>query len=328
MNHVHPAAGSICPASPISELCGVELEADMKLRVPTAIIFIVLFCAVISQAAPLAAANMVVKSDWLAAHSKDANLVILHAGMDRTTYDAGHVPGARFVALSDITITRNGIPFELPPATDLKAAFERLGVGDNSRVVVYGDHPMLAGRVYFSLDYLGRADQTAVLDGALEKWKAEKRPLDTARPEVKPAKLTVKTRPQVVLDFAAVQKTVAAKKPVLIDSRAPEEFSGTKPGDGVKRGGHIPGAKSVPWIQALVSKENPVLKPTADIRALYQAAGVTPGKDVVVYCRTGLLATHAYFTLKLAGFRPMMYDGSFFEWSNTPGTQVETGVAR
>jgi len=98
-------------------------------------------------------ANMLVQTDWLAAHLSDKNLVILHVGADRTTYEGGHIPGARFLRLSDIAVTRNGIPNELPPVADLKATFEKLGIGDRSRVVLYGDMlGLFAARAYFTLD--------------------------------------------------------------------------------------------------------------------------------------------------------------------------------
>lgn len=288
-------------------------------------IVVFLFATVgMNQTKTDSAQNMLVQTDWVAAHQKDAGVVILHVGMDRTAYDAGHISGARFLAWSDITTTRNNVPNQLPAADVLKTAFERVGVGDQSRVVIYGDTPLLSAYTYFALDYLGQANH-AVLDGGLEKWKSEKRLTSRDRPEVKAAVLTVKPHPELLVDMAGVQRMVAEKKVPLIDGRPPEQYSGANPGDGIKRGGHIPGAHNLFWMQTLVSKENPVLKPVSDIRALYESAGAKTGGDVLVYCRTGLIATHEYFTLKLAGFRPVLYDGSFMEWSNATGTAIETG---
>jgi thiosulfate/3-mercaptopyruvate sulfurtransferase len=288
-------------------------------------IVVFLFATVgMNQTKTDSAQNMLVQTDWVAAHQKDAGVVILHVGMDRTAYDAGHISGARFLAWSDITTTRNNVPNQLPAADVLKTAFERVGVGDQSRVVVYGDTPLLAAHTYFALDYLGHASH-ALLDGGLEKWKAEKRLVSKVQPEVKTGALTVRPHPELLVDLAAVQKMAAEKKIPLIDGRPPEQYSGVNPGGGIKRGGHIPGARNVWWIQTLVSQDNPVLKPVADIRALYQAAGAKLGEEVLVYCRTGPIATHEYFTLKLAGFRPVLYDGSFMEWSNATGTAIETG---
>jgi thiosulfate/3-mercaptopyruvate sulfurtransferase len=268
--------------------------------------------------------DMAVSTGWLAEHGKDASMVVLHVGADRKAYDAGHVPGARFLAMSDVAVVRNGVPNQVPAVADLKKALEKVGVGDESFVVAYGDAPLLATHVYFLLDYIGHG-RHAILDGGLVKWKAEKRSLSTAVTEFKPATLTVKAHPELLVDLATVQKIVADKKTLLIDGRAPEQFSGATPGDDIRRGGHIPGAKNVFWMQDLVSKENPVLKPVAEIRASYEAAGAKTGQDVVVYCRTGPIAKHQYFALKLAGFRALVYDGSFMEWSNAAATPVETG---
>jgi thiosulfate/3-mercaptopyruvate sulfurtransferase len=269
--------------------------------------------------------DMAVSTDWLASHGKDASEVVLHVGVDRKAYDAGHIPGARFLAMSEVTVTRNGVPNQVPAAGDLKKALEKVGVGDGSFVVAYGDGPLLATHIYFLLDYIGH-DRHAILDGGLEKWKTEKRSVSAVAAEAKPATLTVKLHPELLLDLATVQKIVADKKTLVMDGRPADQFSGAVPGEGIKRGGHIPSAKNMFWMQALVSTANPVLKPAADIRALYEAAGVKTGKDVVAYCRTGLIAKHEYFTLKLARFRPLVYDGSFMEWSNASGTQVETGA--
>ena len=288
-------------------------------------IVLCLFVGVGVSQAKTGSAEMLVQTDWLVAHLNDPGLVILHVGIDRSAYDGGHIAGARFVDWSDITVARNGVPNQLPAAEVLQTALERVGVGDNAHVIVYGDTPLLAAHAYFALDYLGHANQS-MLDGGLAKWKAEKRPLSKAPPTVTAAKLTIQPHPELLADLEAVQKMVAEKKVPMIDGRPPEQFSGASPGDGIKRGGHIPGAKNVWWVQTIVSKENPVLKPIAEIRALYEAARARPGEDVLVYCRTGPIAMHEYFTLKLAGFRPVLYNGSFMEWSNAAGTAIESGT--
>jgi len=305
----------------------IHKEGCLKRLILTEIVSCVgiVLCLGVTPARTEPAANMLVSGDWLAAHHNDPAQVILHVGIDRKNYDAGHISGARFLTWSDITVTRNNVPNQLPTADVLKAALERAGVGDGSRVIVYGDTPLLAGHTFFVLDYLGHANH-AMLDGGLEKWKADKRAATDARPEVLPGKLTVTAHPELVVDLPAVQKIVADKKMPVIDGRPPEQFSGATPGDGIKRGGHIPGAKNVWWMQTVVSKDMPVLKPAPEIRALYEAAGAKAGEEVLVYCRTGPIATHEYFTLKLAGFRPVLYNGSFMEWSNAAGTMVEAGT--
>lgn len=284
---------------------------------------------VANAAAQQSVPQILVQTNWVATHLNDPNIVILHVGASKASYDVGHIPGARFLPMSDLAITRNGIPNQLPGVDALRASFERAGVDSKSRVVLYGDMiGMLAARAYFALDYLGYGNRAALLDGGLEKWKAEHRYLSTAVLPFRVGGLSVKAHPELIADLPALKQMVANQKATLIDARPPDEYSGARAGDGIARGGHIPGAKNVFWIDNLVSKDNPILKSAAEMRAKYATAGVRRGAKLVVYCRTGVQAAHDYFTLKLLGFSPVLYEGSFFEWSNAQGTAVETSTAR
>jgi thiosulfate/3-mercaptopyruvate sulfurtransferase len=295
-----------------------------KILIATLICLVLIVMGTANATGSEAGSKLLVQTGWLAAHLNDSNVVVLHVAPNRTSYDAGHISGARFLPLSDVAVTRNGIPNQLPTVDAMKIAFERVGVGDKSRVVIYGDMSgLFAARAYFALDYLGHGNHAALLDGGLEKWKAEHRDLSTTAPAFKAVSLTVKARPELVVGLPAMKQMVADKKTTLIDARPPNEYSGATAGDGVPRGGHIPGAKNVFWMENLTSKDNPVLKPAPEMLAKYEAAGVKRGKKLVVYCRTGVQASHDYFTLKLLGFGPVLYEGSFFEWSNAPGTPVE-----
>lgn len=278
-----------------------------------------------SSATPASAeSRMLVESDWLAAHSADPNVVTVHVGRDRSTYDSGHIPNARFLPFAEIAVTRNGIPNQLPSADQLRAAFENLGVGDRAQVVLYGDRSgVYAARAYFALDYLGHGSQAALLNGGLEKWKLESRPVSKEEPKSTSASLTVRPRPKLIVDRRQVQRMLKDPRVVLIDARPPDEYSGAQFSDGAPRAGHIPGAVNVYWMDNLESAQNPVLKPMSEIRNKYEQAGVGRGKQVVVYCRAGVQASHDYFTLKMLGYESVIYDGSFFEWSNAEGTPVE-----
>src|SRR5665213_2184296 len=139
--------------------------------------------AVATLAVAAARPDMLVTTDWLAQHQSAAKVVILHVAANRTAYDAGHIPGARFVGLPQLVVTRDGIPNELPPVADLKKVLEAAGVSDDSRIILYGDVSVLpATRAYFTLDYLGHGDQAALLDGGLEKWRSEGHKLTTDVP--------------------------------------------------------------------------------------------------------------------------------------------------
>ena len=281
---------------------------------------------------PSVRSEMIVSTAWLAAHLNDPKVVILHVARERAHYDGGHIPGARFVGWSEITATRDGVPNELAPVAELQKLFERLGVGNSARIIIYGDSSGLsAARAYFTLDYLGHGGRAALLDGGLEKWQSERRAVSTDVVEPKAAGFTPRVRPSVVTNLDVVRDlswtatNLGSSGVVLIDARPVDEYTGAKPGDGVPRGGHIPGAANVFWMQNVVSKERPVLRSPGELYRLYEKAGTQHGRTVVAYCRTGGQASHAYFTLKYLGYDVVMYDGSFFEWSNTEATPIVTG---
>lgn len=284
---------------------------------------------------PSVRSEMLVSTAWLARRLNDPRVIVLHVARERAHYDGGHIPGARFVAWGEITATRDGVPNELAPVGDLQKLFGRLGIGDAARIVLYGDNSGLAAaRAYFTLDYLGHGARAALLDGGLEKWKAERRSISTDKVEPATARFTPRVRTNAVTNLDVVRDlswaaiNLASPSAILIDARPVDEYTGTKPGEGVPRGGHIPGAANVFWMQNLVSKENPALRSAAELRRLYEEAGVRQGRTIVSYCRTGGQASHAYFTLKYLGYDVVMYDGSFFEWSNREGTPVVTGKER
>ena len=299
----------------------------MKIRLFGSLFLLPLLAA----AAPAVRSDMLVTTAWLAQHLKDPKLVVLHVSRDRTAYDAGHIPGARFLALSDIVVTRDGILNELPPAAALKTVLERVGVSDDSRVILYGDASVLpATRAYFTLDYLGRGDNAALLDGGLSKWTSESRPIEKEAPTVKEGRLTPRPHPEVVVNINAVKDlsfsavNAPAASPVLLDARTTAEFSGTTAANAeIPRPGHIPGATDLYWMDTQASKSDMSLLPVASLRKMYESAGVTPDRPVVTYCNTGMQASQSYFTLKYLGYDTRMYDGSFSEWSNAKDSPVQ-----
>jgi thiosulfate/3-mercaptopyruvate sulfurtransferase len=300
-----------------------------------ALLLIGLIAGVIRAATADVQTRMLVSTHWLAQHLNDSRVIVLHVAREHAHYDAAHLPGARFVAWGELVAIRRGVPNELPPAPDLQRLFERLGIGNEGRIVLYGDQSGLsAARAYFTLDYLGHGHRVALLDGGLEKWKAEGRvaspetPVVTPAPGSGPSVFAPRLRPEVAVSLDAVRDlswAAAHLTPLgatLIDARPAEEFAGTKPGEGVSRPGHIPGAANLFWVETLVSREEPVLRPAAELRRLFERAGAAPGRILVAYCRTGAQSSHTYFVAKYLGYDVTMYDGSFIEWSNLTDTEV------
>src|SRR4029077_21221587 len=177
--------------------------------------------------APKLRPEMLVTTEWLADHLKDPDLVGLCIDSAQDFYAKGHIPGARQIKLSEIAVTRDGIPNELPGMEELRRTFAAAGIGNNSRVVLYGERSNLfAARAYFTLDYLGVAGRASLLDGGIEKWTAEHRTLSTETPSVKAASLTIAPHPEILIDTAAM-RTLVEKKPgamTLLDARPVKEF--------------------------------------------------------------------------------------------------------
>lgn len=241
--------------------------------------------------------------------------VVLHVGRDRASYDAGHIPGARYLALSSIVTERNGVPVELPSPEQLEAAFEAVGVSDDSRVVLYGDmQGLLAARAFFTLDYVGHADH-ALLDGGLEEWRRQERPVTTEAPAARTGSLTVRPRTDLVVDAAWVSQHRADSAVVLLDARPAAEFRGETPGEGVTRPGHIPGAQNIFWRTALVSETDPRLRSPEILAASFTLADAAQRDTVVVYGRTGVQASFLYFVARYLEREVKMYDASFLDWS-------------
>src|SRR5499426_3069322 len=179
--------------------------------------------------------EMLVSTDWLAKHINDRDVFVIHVTPERKLFDDGHIPGARFLSPKEILTTRNGVANELPAVADLQKVFERLGVGDTGRIVIYGENsPLLAARVYFTLDYLGHGDRAALLDGGIEKWNAEKLLVETQPVSHESAKFTPRPRPQVVARLDAMRELsseavkVAGGKVAIVDSRPEEQYAGNQ----------------------------------------------------------------------------------------------------
>jgi thiosulfate/3-mercaptopyruvate sulfurtransferase len=266
---------------------------------------------------PALRSQMLVTTEWLAGHLHDPGLVVLCVSATPEFYKKGHIPGAREVPLGEIAITFNGIPNELPSDEKLRQVFAAAGVSNSSRVVLYGERfNLLAARAYFTLDYMGVAEHAALLDGGLDKWIAEKRFLETETPLVEPGSLQLSPNARIYVDTGRMKVLAQQKnKPALIDARPRKEYSGEQLSEDVRKAGHIPGATSLYWMDLLVSRENPVLRPEAELRRLYADAHADPDEPLITYCRTGMQSSFDYFVAKYLGYDPAMYDASFYEWS-------------
>lgn len=276
--------------------------------------------------------TLLVSPAWLAQNLEDPDLVLLHVGVDSADYLDQHIPGARFLHEPRIAVERNGLTNQLPSVAELDTVYRRAGVGDSSRVVVYGA-PLEAARAFVTLDVLGLGDRTALLDGGLQVWRAEGRPTMGSESVPGPAAPTTGAIPEVepypsvphpewVVDAAWVEAHRTLPHIVLLDARPPAQFSGRVAGKGVVRPGHIPGAHDLFWELTIESLRRPTLRPPDTLREMFKAAGVQPGDTVVTYCRTGMESSFLYFVARYLGYPARLYDGSFLDWSRRPELPV------
>lgn len=281
---------------------------------------------------PAVRADLLVSDTWLADNLNAPNVAIVHVGADIEGYREGHIPGARYLELSEIAVEKDGLINEIAPLETLTEIVRRLGIDENSRIVLYdADGGLIAARAFVTFDYLGMGDRTALLDGHLKHWINMDRPVSKDEPNVTPTTFTPKPNPEVIIAYDAVQKYSIMKTrhpdtPVaLLDSRPLDQYTGEEPGRDVTRGGHIPGARHLYWQECLVEPSDPLLRPIEELQELYENTEVRPDDLVVTYCRSGGQASQAYFVSKYLGYNVKLYDGSFLEWSSKDDTKVETG---
>jgi thiosulfate/3-mercaptopyruvate sulfurtransferase len=262
--------------------------------------------------------QLLVSTDWLQRHRLDRGVTIVDVG-DSQSYANGHIPGARFVALSGLLTTRNSIPNELPDVPVLEKTLRAAGIPDRGRIIIYSRDVIAAARAFFTLDYLGHGDRTSILDGGFAKWSTEGRPVESGTPAVAAGEFSARPRPEAKVSLATLHLILYTAQlqtlPLaIVDARSPAQFLGVEAGADVTCPGHIPTAINVPWNENLTSATTPVFRTRDELAALYRDAGVADDATVIVYCRTGMQASVSYFVLRYLGREVVLYDGSYIEW--------------
>jgi thiosulfate/3-mercaptopyruvate sulfurtransferase len=267
-------------------------------------------------------ASLLASGKELADHLGDAEIRILDARSPEV-YAAGHIPGAINLPIPEITRTINNVPGMLASIVELEEALGRRGVTRNSQVVIYDDFGGdQATRLFWALDYLGHS-RVSVLQGGFGLWQHEGRPISREVPKVNTVRYKAQPQSDRLADRTWVRARLQDASVVLVDARSPGEFEGKVPGRDVKRPGHIPGAVNVDWVRNLTTAEPRQFRAAEELAQLYQQAGVTADKEIVVYCRTGVRASHDYFVLRLLGYpRVRLYDGSYVEWAADPSLPI------
>jgi thiosulfate/3-mercaptopyruvate sulfurtransferase len=270
-----------------------------------------------------------VSTDWLAEHLEDPSVRVLESDEDVLLYDMAHIPGAQKVDwhqdLNDPLIR------DYISAEQFQTLLRQKGIDDRTTVVFYGDKNNWWATYALWVFQLFGFTNTRILDGGRVKWEAEGRPMVTEVPSYPATQYRAPQRSdkEIRAFFEEVRAHIAGRGK-LVDVRSPDEYTGKKlhmpeyPQEGALRGGHIPGAKSVPWARA--ANPDGTFKSATELRAIYEGeAGLRRSDDVIAYCRIGERSSHTWFVLTyLLGYDKVRnYDGSWTEWGNSVGAPIE-----
>jgi thiosulfate/3-mercaptopyruvate sulfurtransferase len=275
----------------------------------------------------ISAPDVLVTTDWVAQHRSDPGVRVVEVDVDTAAYDQGHVPGA--LGWNWTTELCDTLVRDIVPKAKLEKLLGASGITPDTTIVVYGDNNnWFAAWAFWQLKVYGHRD-VRIMDGGRKKWLAENRDVETGKPALTATTYTAKEPDLSIRAFLPqVQKAMGRPDVALVDVRSPAEFTGeilAPPGlpETCQRGGHIPGAKSIPWGKAC--NDDGTFKSREELTTLYGSQGVTPEKQVIAYCRIGERSSHTWFVLKyLLGYQDVKnYDGSWTEWGNLVGAPVE-----
>jgi thiosulfate/3-mercaptopyruvate sulfurtransferase len=257
-------------------------------------------------------------------------VVVVAVGTNPADFELGHVPGARFVRYGDIAIDADGLTSELPPVADLRRVLANAGIGDRSKVIIYGS-TIAATRMFFTLDYFGHP-YARVLNGGWNAWKESGGAVETGPPQIKhrlDTDLTPKVQSQRVVTADWITARLAtpklanshasggglsSPKMTLLDARPDAEFTGADGGmNGMHVKGHLPGAQQLVWNTLLDSSGR--FLPDAELEKKYDAIGAAQGTPLVSYCMVGMRASVTYFVARHLGYDARIYDGSIVDWT-------------
>jgi thiosulfate/3-mercaptopyruvate sulfurtransferase len=274
--------------------------------------------------------EVLVSTEWVASHLGDPRVRLFEANEDLLLYETGHIPGA--VKIDWLHDLNDPVVRDFVGPDQLQRFLRAAGVDRDTTIVLYGDKNNWWATYAFWVLQLFALPNVKLMDGGRLRWVEEGRPLETERRTHAAGKVEVGPRndPRIRALRGDVERHVKGKGK-LVDVRSPEEYRGERlhmpdyPNEGAVRGGHVPGAKSIPWAKA-VDPATHTYKSAAELRALYEAEqGFAAQDDVVVYCRIGERSSHSWFALTyLLGYGKVRnYDGSWTEWGNSVGVPIE-----
>ena len=271
--------------------------------------------------------DVLVTTQWVVEHAKDTGVRLVEVDVDTAAYGEGHVEGA--VGWNWTSQLQDQVRRDIISKKDLEDLLAKSGISNDTHIVLYGDNNnWFAAYAFWVLQLYGH-ERLAIMDGGRKKWIDEGRPLTKDTPAYPPATYRTK-EPSANLRAMRelVRESLGRGDRALVDVRSPAEYNGeimAPPGlqETAQRMGHIPGAQSIPWSQAV--REDGTFKSVEELKALYQGKGITPDKEVIAYCRIGERSSHTWFALKhLLGYPNVRnYDGSWTEWGSLIDVPIE-----
>jgi thiosulfate/3-mercaptopyruvate sulfurtransferase len=273
-----------------------------------------------------------VSTEWLAEHLGEPGLTIVDSSwhMPATGRNGheeflrGHIPGARFLDIEEVSDKSNPAPHMLPSAEEFARQMERAGIGSGGRIVVYDNSPLhTAARGWFTLRHYG-AQNVAVLDGGFSKWVAEGRPVEAGEPEQRDVTFAATERPDEIVTKTQILGGMSC---AFVDARGKPRFEGTEPEPRPgMASGHIPGARNIPY--SALYKEDGTYRGRDELRQIFDEARADPDQPFVASCGSGVTAASLLFAAHLLGSDAgRLYDGSWSEWGADPATPKELGPA-
>lgn len=284
--------------------------------------------SIMNAASGYAHPEVLVETAWVAEHLNDQSIRLIEADEDVLLYEVGHIPGA--VKLDWHVDVQNKVTRDFVDQKGFEQLMSRWGIANDTTIVLYGDKNNWYACYSFWLFTMYGHTKMKIMNGGRSKWEAENRELTREIPDFAPTTYRAPVADETVRAYREdVLEGLKNPGRRLIDVRSPQEYSGellhmvNYPQEGAQRGGHIPGAKNIPW--ATAANADGTFKSPEELRQIYGGKDVTPDTEVIAYCRIGERSAHTWFVLtRLLGYpRVRNYDGSWTEWGNLVRAPIE-----
>ena len=274
--------------------------------------------------------GLLVSADWLSEHLTDPEVVVLHADMQRSRYDAGHIPGAHFLDMG--LIVWEGDPAwgtEMRSLAEINDALEMGGVSEGQHIVVYASNPLFSSRVFMTLEVMGLRGGVSMLDGGFGGWQEDGHEISMEVPTFNRGSISLAAQDDILVSADWIHKRLDDPRIALVDARPDDEYTGEDGGlGGTAHPGHIPGAAQMYWEELVVSRQSPRVHSLDQLTELFASAGAEEGDTVVAYCMVGWRASFTYFAARLLGYEAKFYDGSWRDWGTREDLPYVSGRSR